>query len=543
MQLSGLTSLGKWLMQKMNGGGEDSGMYSDCCTLEQAMSYAPVWHCVSKITGAFKIMPLNVLQYQARKRTKTIKENHPAYDLLRWSPNYFQVPSSFKSMMMVHALMLGNARAYIKRVGNKQDGSPIELIPLAPDRTVTAIVAGKKIHAAIIYPNDPIEKYYPVAEKENERRHFFDDEEVLHIPGLGYDGINGYSLLKLASRSWSIGVGAEKQARKYQRKGYTGGMMLEVPESSPMFRTDADAKEFLESFRKQHEGNDPEKSSIGMLRGGIKANAINMSNQDAQFLEQRKFQREDAALQFCLEGILGDSSNASYNSLEQRNLAYRQNCLAPWTVSWEEECEMKLLTSAERRRGFYIKFNDGALLRTDKQTTATIGSQLITARVMNPNEVREWFDMNPYEGGDTYSNPAIEPTTSEEPKEEEKDEMEDQVEDSEDAMEPSSSVNDLAALAMISNLLSVEQKRVIDACKAKNFLDRINSFYLGWEVKLADSIEKIGGDRNLASTHCLESKRRLLEASECLPEQLMESIAKCVESWQNRAQSLLERLS
>lgn len=523
MQLSGLTSLGKWLMSKMGGGEEEGG---DCCTLEQALSYAPVWHCVSKITGAFKIMPLNVLRYGTDRREKTVQEQHPGYKLMRWMPNSFQTPGVFKSQMMLHALLLGNARSYIARASDSPNAPVMELIPLAPDRTVSGILKGEKVHIALVRKGDPIEKYFPLEKDQNERYVTFENWEILHIPGLGYDGISGYSLLGLARRSWSIGIGAEKQARKFQRKGYTGGLMLEVPENSPQFRNEADAKEFLEAFRKQHEGSDPEKSTIGMLRGGIKANAINMSNTDAQFMELCIFERENAALQFCLEGILGDSSNASYNSLEQRNLVYRQSCLAPWTVSWEEESDVKLLSESERKRGFYFKFNDGALLRTEKQVTASIGSQLISSRVVNPNQVREWFDLNPYEGGDEYANPAIDKKVDN------------------GAGGAANQPSDMkAAQAMLSNLISVEQKRITAATKSENFIDRMEDFYRGWEVKLADSIEKIGGDRDLASTHCNESRARLLKACECLPEQLMESVAKCVGSWQNRVQPLIEGLA
>lgn len=529
MQLSGLTSLGKWLMNKINGGEDSYGSGHDFCTLEQAMSYAPVWHCVSKITGAFKIMPLNVLQYASGTKKKSVKDNHPAYQLTRWKPNSFMTPSVFKSVMVTHALMLGNARAYIRRSSDSPDSSPIDLIPLAPDRTATVVLEGRKVHGSIVRRGDPIEVYFPVESGKQERHMFFENDEILHIPGLSYDGISGYSLLDLACRSWSIGIGAEKQARKFQKKGYSGGLMLEVPESSPMFRTEKDAQEFLDAFRKNHEGNDPAKSTIGMLRGGIKANAINMSNIDAQFLEQRKFQREDAALQFCLEGILGDSSNASYNSLEQRNLAYRQNCLAPWTVSWEEECELKLLTESERKRGYYIKFNDGALLRTEKQVTASIGSQLIASRVMNPNEVREWFDMNPYEGGDEYVNPAIDKKVDNGPG---------GASNLPDPMTtPTTETN--AALAMIGNLVGVEQKRVIHACKSPNFVERIQSFYKEWENKLADSIEKIGGDRHLASRHCQESQRQLIDLAQ-QTENLPERVSECVKLWQNRVPKLIE---
>jgi HK97 family phage portal protein len=504
-----LSGLGKWF-QRYFGGGDEA---SESMTAERALSYAPVWHCVSKITGAFMIMPLNV--HRALGREKSIQTKHAVYKLTRWRPNEYQTPSQFKRQMMMHALLWGNARAYIRR----ENGVPVELIPILPDRSDSAIIDGEKWHGTLVGKDDRIALFEPIPEEDREKVMYFRDSEVLHIPGLGFDGVKGYSLIEMARRSWSIGIGHETHLQKQQKKGYAGGLMLEAPQGA--FRNAADAQEFLKHFREQHEGAD-NAGRVGMLRENIKANVLAMNNNDAQFIEQRRFQREDAALQFCLEGILGDSSNSSYSSLEQKNLAYRQNCLAPWTTAWEEECEIKLLTESERMRGYYMKWNDGALLRTEKAATMSYISQGITARVLSPNEGRDMLDMNPYDGGDVYLNPAIDKQQSE--------------------PSQSQSTEQRATQAMLGNLIGVECKRVTGHSGESNFLNWMDSFYAAWESKLADGIEQLGGDREIATEYCAESRRRLLDASECKPEELAESVAKCVESWPNRVHSLMEEI-
>ena len=504
-----LTGLGRWF-QRYFGGNDEA---NESMTAERALSYAPVWHCVSKITGAFMIMPLNV--HRVSGREKSIQSRHPAYKLMRWKPNAYQVPSQFKRQMMMHALLWGNARAYIHR----ENGVPVELIPLLPDRSDSAIIDGEKWHGTLVQRDDRLALFEPIPQEDREKVMYFNDSEVLHIPGLGFDGVKGYSLIEMARRSWSIGIGHETFLQKQQKKGYAGGLMLEAPQGA--FRSQTDAMEFLKNFREQHEGAE-NAGRVGMLRENIKANVLAMNNNDAQFIEQRRFQREDAALLFCLEGILGDSSNSSYSSLEQKNLAYRQNCLAPWTTAWEEECEVKLLTESERMRGFYMKFNDGALLRTEKAATMAFISQGITSRVLSPNEGRDMLDMNPYEGGDEYANPAID-TRQNEP-------------------DATQTTEQRATQAMLGNLIGVECKRVAGHSGEANFLSWMDNFYSTWETKLADGIEQLGGDREIATEYCNESKRRLLEASECKPEQLAESVAKCVESWPNRVHSLIEEI-
>lgn len=517
-----LTQLGKWIMKALTGEGESS---NEPMTIEQALSYPPVFHCVAKITGAFGVMPLNPMRYSSVAKTKSVQENHSAYSLTRWRPNKYQTPSMFKRQMMIHALMVGNGRSFIRR----ESGIPKELIPLAPDRTISALVDGEKWHATIIDRNHRISIWEDMGNNP-EKTIVIPDDDVLHIPGFSVDGVEGVSLLSVARRGWGIGIGAEKTTTKQQKKGYGGGLMLEAPVGA--MRDEKEAQAFLKSFKEKHQGADGD--AIGMLREGIKANVIQMNNTDAQFLETRRFQREDVALQFCLEGILGDSSNASYNSLEQRNLAYRMNCLAQWTVTWEEECELKLLTESERNRGFYFKFNDGALLRTEKQATMAFITQGIASTVLSPNEGREMLDLNPYDGGDSYENPNT--STSQ-------NRIGGADNNPADPAKLPSNSGDKATQRMLAKLLKVESKRCQDHANSENFIDWMDDFYGEWESKLADEIEAIGGDRDLATEHCNESKRRLLEACECQPEQLAESITKCVSTWENRVNQLMEGLA
>ncbi len=487
-------------------------------TATRALSYAPVWNCVSRITGAFSVMPLNI--HREIGKNKSIQTRHSSYDLFRWRPNEYQTPAVFKQQMVCHALLWGNARAYIVR----ENGRPVELIPLLPDSTATVMFRGKKYHATTTNVDDRLRLFEGQKLREEELI-WLDDEDVWHIPGLGFDGLQGKSLISLAKQSWEIGLNSEKHVAKQQKKGYAGGLLLEAPTGA--FRNSKDAKEFLDEFKENHEGAD-KAGTIGMLREGIKANVMAMNNSDAQFIEQRKFQREDTALFFVMQSILGDSTGNSYASLEQKNLAYRMECLAPWSTKIEEESDMKLLTVSERQRGFYHKFNDGALLRTEKAQTMAFISQGIAARVINPNEGRSMLDMNPYDGGDEYVNPnTIAKGSEQQPKPEQS---------KEDPAQQAAAIK-----SRIAHMIDVECKRIIEAAgkaafEGFNFVQWLDNFYdKNWGPKLESVFTELGLEDSRAIAWCEESKQRLLSCCDySTVETLPENVAKCVFSWKIR---------
>jgi hypothetical protein len=202
-------------------------------------------------------------------------------------------------------------------------------------------------------------------------------------------------------------------------------------------------------------------------------------------------------------------------------------CLSPWSTKIEEESDMKLLTQSERQRGFYHKFNDGALLRTEKAQTMAFISQGIAARVINPNEGRSMLDMNPYDGGDTYENPntiarGSATQTAEQP-------------------QPDPAQQNAAIKSRIDHMIDVECKRIVEsAAKAAsdgfNFVSWVDNFYeKNWSPKLATVFTELGLEDSRAIAWCEESKQRLLNCCDySTVETLPENVAKCVFSWKIR---------
>lgn len=506
-------SLRSWLVKWW---GTDDSILTDRVTYSEALSLPSLWYSINKICEDSGQLPLDI-----KKETGIGLETdfrHPAYRLLRDQSNKFQTPDVFKSQVTGHAIMFGNGRAAIIR---DDSGVPIELIPMLPDRTWTFILNGNKIH--VTKPNKEDDKDVTISLRTDANGYVaFDDADVIHVQGFTYDGIEGIGLMQVGESAISAGVNAGKYYQNQVKRGFRGKLFLEAPPGR--FRDYSEAKEFIDEFNKKEGGSD-NAYKAALLREGMKAQAVSMSNTDAQFEALGKFNRTDIGLLFGLDSVPGDGAPKTYNSLEQYNLMYGR-ALDRWLCKWELQCDMKLRTDVQiLRRSHYFKFNRAAIYRTDLATTVTSLCNLLTHTVISPNEAREKLDMTMREGGDEYVNPA---TTA----------YGGQKEDS--SGDTSNSAESRAVETMLSGLVRTEANNAIRGAKSKNFVAWIERNYAKWEPKLAEKLESIGIDRDRARLHCEESQKQLLEtAGNSTAENLEANVKSLVESWTNRTFNLM----
>lgn len=487
----------------------------------KAISAAAVWYAINRIAGNVSQIPLNCHRRLERGSEKAI--NHPAYKLTKVRPNQFQTPSVWKQQFMVHLLLWGNARSYIYRIA----GRPAELLPLLPDRTVSGMILGEKFHATLLDKHDRASLVEQM-KADPEKVVMIPDRDVLHVPWLTVDGISGVDFVDIACNSLQSNLAMGDRARTMAQKGYAGSLMLQAPDGK--LRAEPDAKRFLEFFREMHDGSE-NAGKTGLLRDGITAQVLANTANDAQLIQNRIFERQETALWFGLESILGDDNSVSYNSEEQKAIAFLTNTLAPFLVKIEEECNLKLLSERELQRDtHYFKFNTEALMRMDSATKAEFAVKMVGARVFNPNEIREKFDMNPYEGGDEYENPAISPGRA-------------ASSDSEDDSSDSSQRSQAAVASRVKHLIGVESQRVVACTKQKNFASALDKFYGKWQSTLAEVIEELGGNPDIAYEHCQQSHESLLELSGNVTQDGLEgAVSELVSKWDERANELVRRI-
>ena len=208
--MSGWMSPLKWLLEFVNGGNNESA--KEAMTAEKAVTYAPVYYGVRKISSHVGMLPCNLLLEEGEETN--IQRDHQCYKLLRKRPNGYQTPSIWKQQLMTHAIMWGNGRSFIYRKGSR----PAELIPLMPDRTITFMQDGEKYHASKPKRDDRFDLLTDMRDKPEEVVCLSDDD-VLHLPGFSFDGVEGKSLISMASQSWGLGRSAETRSAKQLAKG------------------------------------------------------------------------------------------------------------------------------------------------------------------------------------------------------------------------------------------------------------------------------------------------------------------------------------
>ena len=348
-----------------------------------AMQMTAVYSCVRILAEAVAGLPLHLYRYKEDGgKEKAIY--HPLYLLLHDEPNPEMSSFVFRETLMTHLLLWGNAYAQIIRNGK---GEVIALYPLMPDRmTVDRDRDGKLYYEYTVSTDDaPTVKGTAVRLKPS---------DVLHIPGLGFDGLVGYSPIAMAKNAIGMAIACEEYGAKFFANGAAPGGVLEHP------GTIKDPGRVRESWQSTF-GGSGNANKIAVLEEGLKYTPISISPEQAQFLETRKFQINEIARIFRVPPhMVGDLEKSSFSNIEQQSLEFVKYTLDPWVIRWEQSIQRRLLSSEEKKR-YFVKFNVEGLLRGDYQSRMNgyaIGRQ---NGWMSANDIRELenLDRIPAEGG------------------------------------------------------------------------------------------------------------------------------------------------
>jgi len=377
----------QWLVEAFGGKPSKTGIK---VTTESALGLAPVMYAVNKISGHIGQMPINVVSYDKSGKKEYMRNN--VYRLLNKNPNEMMTAYQLREIMMVHSLIAGNGRAYIERNAN---GTPIGLIPVLPYNCQTMLVDGQKWH---LVTQDAGTTQDAISSKTKSGEYYkIPDRDMLHVMNTSYNGIWGMHIIDIAKDVFGLTQAGQEGAAVTIANSGRPGMLLEAPNG--MFRSAEDAKEFLDNFNAKHEGLD-NTGKAGLLRDGMTAKVLPVSGTDSQFLQQRNFQREEIALLFGLESILGDNSGQTYRSISERNTAYINNCLGRWFSKWTEEIERKLMPYSNLEAEFDTKL----LMQGDPNSLADYTMKLSQSGFATINELREMHCLDPIEGGDEIAN-------------------------------------------------------------------------------------------------------------------------------------------
>lgn len=352
-----------------------------------ALQTTAVYACVRILSETIASLPLHVYRYTEGGKAKDTE--HVLYTLLHDEPNPDMTSFVFRETLMSHLLIWGNAYAQILR---DRSGQVIGLYPLLPDQMS-------------VHRSEKGKLYYVYNRYEEDNPNFqekgsivLSQEEVLHIPGLGFDGLIGYSPIALAKNAVGMTLACEEYGASFFGNGANPGGVLEHPGILK------DPAKVRDSWNAVYQGT-RNAHKVAVLEEGMSYKQIGIPPEEAQFLETRKFQINEIARLFRIPPhMVGDLEKSSFSNIEQQSLEFVKYTLDPWVVRFEQALKKSLLLPEEKKTHF-IKFNVDGLLRGDYQSRMNgyaIGRQ---NGWLSTNDIRELEELNPIppeEGGDLY---------------------------------------------------------------------------------------------------------------------------------------------
>lgn len=339
-------------------------------TPENALRLASVYRCVSLIAGAVAGLPFHGYEEGTHKRVSVPILEEPNPDMTNY--DYWELAAT-------HVLLRGNH--FSEKVRNKI-GDVRELWPIYPSAVeVEKDKSGRKV--------------FQITTDDGQQKEYTSDK-IFHIPGLGYDGLQGLSVIEANKQ----GIGLGKAAEEFGARFFGSGSLM-----SGILTTDKALKEdgadaLKQRWKKKVSGLD-KAHDIAVLDNGAKFQPVSVTPSDAQFLETRKFQRSEISMMFGVPPhMIGDvERTTSWGAgIEQQNIGFVMWSLRPtWLVRFERRVTKELTP-----KGIEARFKVEGLLRGDSKARGEFYNVMLQNRVMTPNEVRALEDLEPAEGGDEF---------------------------------------------------------------------------------------------------------------------------------------------
>lgn len=366
------------LAEFLGGVRSDAGM---SVSETSALRMPAVWRAVAVISGVSSALPLPTYKEGTRERAP--------FELLR-NPHPELTPVELWRFAYLYRVLWGNA--YVQKIRNG-GGQIRELWPVSSER----------VQVEREQPSDgnPTGKIFWATDDWGVT-HRKTSHEIMHIPGLGYDGLTGCSPVRLATQGIGLALAAEKSAARLFGSGNMVGGVLQTEQ-----RLEPDQAERLKARWKAKMSGVHNSHEIAVLDSGASFNPVTMPNTDAQFLESRQFEVTEIARMFGVPPFLlmaTEKSTSWGTGLEQQAQGWVTFDLNPtWLTPTEQRITKELLPPS-----LYANYQMGGLLRGDSQARATYYRAMRDVGAYSANDVRALEEMPPLpegKGGDVYLQP------------------------------------------------------------------------------------------------------------------------------------------
>jgi HK97 family phage portal protein len=343
-------------------------------TPETALTFAAVFAAINVLASDTASLPLEVVRRRAGGRAPVT--SHPATEVLGSAPNDDTTPFRYFQACMGHVLGWGNSYSEIERDAG---GYPVALHILSPRPADTWPVRTKG--GVLQYAADG-------------GRRTVAAEDVLHLAGLSWDGLIGYSPVALQRQTMGLGIAQVEFGAAFYGNGTSPRGALKVAR-----RLSPEGKRNLrESWEGVH-SQTVNAHRLAILEEGTEWQNISISPVDAEYLESRRFQVIEVARIYRIPPHkIGDYSQAHLANVEASNIDYLNTSLMCWLVMIQQELNRKFFTRRERAHGLRITHDLTALLRGDMQARANYYKTRFDIASLTPDEIREREGDNPYPG-------------------------------------------------------------------------------------------------------------------------------------------------
>jgi phage portal protein, HK97 family len=348
-------------------------------TVQSAIQLSTVYACVRVISETIASLPLGI--YETVNDGNEKATDHPLYKLLHDEPNSEMTSFVFREVMLAHLLLYGNSYSQIIRSGKNQ---VIGLYPLLPDHM--DVDRDSKGNLTYTYTTS------------DGKTVSIKPRDVLHIPGLGFDGVMGYSPIALEKNAIGLGIASEEYGSKFFSNGARPSGILTHP------NTVKNPKALRESWNSAY-GGSSNSNRVAILEEGMKFEPIAIPNNEAQFLETRKFQVDEICRIYRVPPhLVGNLEHATFSNIEHQSIDFAVHTIRPWLVRIEQAMNRALLSEQEKGR-FFVQFNIDGLMRGDYKSRMegyAIGRQ---NGWLSANDIRALENQNPIpadQGGDAY---------------------------------------------------------------------------------------------------------------------------------------------
>lgn len=344
----------------------------------RSMQQATVFGCVRVLAESVGMLPCRLFTEQGKKPAT----EHRLYRLLALAPNDYMTAIEFWELLMTCLCLRGNFYAY-KVYGL---GGIAELLPIDPDSVTPKLKDDWQVEYRVTFPNGSEET--------------LSQREIWHVRLFTLDGLTGLNPIAYARNAISLGLNLEEHGQRLFTNGARPSGVLQTDQSLTDKAFDRLKTEFNEDYGGLANAYKPM-----VLEMGLEWKPISLNAEDSQFLESRKYQRDEiCAIYRVPPHLVANLEKATFNNVENLGLSFVAYSLVPYLTRIEQRIRVGLLSESDQLR-YYAKFNTGALLRGDLKSRYEAYGTGINWGFLSPNDCRELEDLPPREGGDLYLTP------------------------------------------------------------------------------------------------------------------------------------------